>query len=29
MDMETKIQDIMKKAVVIGQDAVFVDALRR
>jgi len=27
--METKIQDIMKKAVVIGQDAVFVDALRR
>jgi nucleotide-binding universal stress UspA family protein/CBS domain-containing protein len=27
--METKIQDIMKKAVVIGQDAVFVDALRK
>ena len=26
--METKIQDIMKKAVLIGHDAVFVDALR-
>lgn len=27
--MNTKIQDIMKKAVLIGQDAVFVDALRK
>jgi len=27
--MNTKIQDIMRKAVLIGQDAVFVDALRK
>jgi len=27
--METKIQDIMKKAVLIGQDALFVDALKK
>ncbi len=27
--MNTKIQDIMRKAVLIGQDAVFIDALRK